>query len=443
MKTTLAARRVKSRVFFVSAAIILVTSLAQCALRGFGSAEVRQMVLVHLSWVASFVLLGVGVRSGHMTPGTPGPMSGLACLVSLTQLTLLTGGVESPYLVTLVSVPLLVSMFTPDLWLPTLVSLVAMLGALLVINLLEGLPPRTFLPQMLAYGGIGGIGFYAGRSYRKLRRAEQLAQEERLQALERLAESERLRRHAENERADMERLMMVGQLAAGVAHEVNNPLAFVKSNLHYLQRALTSTDRPADVAELHELLDETHQGVLRIQRIITDLRQYSHPMGTPEQEGSPRAAMEEARRLALSRLHSHSEVVLDVPEVLPNVRLGQRYLMQVLLNLLLHAARALEETDPERPARILLKAWRTAHDVQVVVEDNGPGIPQDMLPRLFDPFFTPPCSTKGAGLGLALCREYVLRVGGTLTAENRPEGGARFILTLNQSSASCSPSRET
>jgi C4-dicarboxylate-specific signal transduction histidine kinase len=153
--------------------------------------------------------------------------------------------------------------------------------------------------------------------------------------------------------------------------------------------------------------------------------------------------MEEARRLALSRLHSQSEVVVDVAEELPNVRLEQRHLMQVLLNLLLHAARVVEETGPERPARILMKAWRTAQDVRLVVEDNGPGIPPDVLPRLFDPFFTPPSSTKGVGLGLALCREYVLRVGGTLTAENRPEGGARFILTLNQSAVSSSPSRET
>ncbi|ATB38208.1 signal transduction histidine kinase [Cystobacter fuscus] len=443
MKTMLAARRVRSRVFFVSAAIILVTMLARCALSGFVWTAVEATVRVQLSWIASFVLLGVGVGSGHMKSGTPGLLSGLVCLVCMTQLTLLTGGTESPYLVTLVSVPLLVSMFTPNARLPTLVSLVAMMGAILLINHFAGIPPRGFLPQMLSYGAIGSIGLYAGRSYRKLRQAEQLAQEERLQALERLAESERLRRHAESERADMERLMMVGQLAAGVAHEVNNPLAFVKSNLHYLQHALTSTDRPTDVEELHELLDETRQGVLRIQRIITELRQYSHPMGAPEQEGSPRQAMEEARRLALSRLHSRSEVVLDLSEELPNVRLGQRHLMQVLLNLLLHAAQTLEEAEPERPARILLKAWRTARDVQVVVEDDGPGIPQDVLPRLFDPFFSPPYSTRGVGLGLALCREYVLRVGGTLSVENRPEGGTRFILTLNQSSAPPSPSQET
>ncbi|HEX8537454.1 MAG TPA: HAMP domain-containing sensor histidine kinase, partial [Cystobacter sp.] len=311
------------------------------------------------------------------------------------------------------------------------------------INLLAGIPPRTFLPQVLTYGVLGSVGLYAGKNYQRLRQAEQLAQEERLQALEQLAESERLRARAALERAEVERLVLVGQLAAGVAHEVNNPLAFVKSNLHYLQHALTSTDRPADVAELHELLDETRQGVLRIQRIITDLRQYSYSMEAPEQEGSPREAMEEARRLALSRLHSRSEVVLDVAEELPKVRLGQRHLMQVLLNLLLHAAQVAEAAEPERPARILLRARRTARDVQVELEDDGPGIPQDVLPRLFDPFFTPQPPTKGNGLGLALCREYVLRVGGTLTAENRPGGGARFILTVNQSSASCSPSRET
>jgi len=435
MKSKLAARRVNSRVFFVSAAMILLSMTIHCAVAGFVWSAARDLVLVHLSWIAIFVLLGLGMGSGILRPGTPGPLAGLVCLVSMTEIVLLTGGPASPYLVSLVSVPLLLSMFTPDARMPTLVALVATMGAVVLINVMAGIAPEAFIPQMLSYGFIGLLGLYAGKTYRRLREAEQLAQEERLQALEQLAESERMRREAESERADMERLMMVGRLAAGVAHEVNNPLAFVKSNLHYLERALTTPDKPTDEVELRELLDETRQGVLRIQRIITDLRHFSREIDAREEEGSLLEALEEARRLALSRLHSRSEVVLDIPEELPPVRLGQRHLMQVLLNLLLNAARAVEEAEPQRPARILLRARRTAQDVQVEVEDNGPGIPQEVLPRLFDPFFTTKATGKDTGLGLALCREYVVRVGGTLTAENRPEGGARFILTLNQSSA--------
>jgi len=390
------------------------------------------VALVLLGWSASFLLLGAIVGTGRLAPWASGSMAGLVSIGSVTEIVHLTGGPASPYFVTLVCIPLMVAMFTPDSRVPTLGTLTAMLGAVVVVNLLARVPPRAFLPQTLIFGLIGGMGLYGGKTYRRLRESEKLAQEDRLLALEQLAESERLRRRAETERAEMERLLLVGQLASGVAHEVNNPLAFVKSNLNYLDQELTAADKPSDIRELRELLDETRQGVLRIQRIVTDLRYFSREGAASEEQGSPREAMEEARRRALGHMHSLGEVLLDIPEELPRVRLGQQHLMQVLLNLMLNAAEAVERTKPLRPALIRLRAWRTPSDVRVEVEDNGPGIPLDVLPRLFEPFFTTKAPGKGSGLGLTLCREYIARVGGSLTAENRPGGGARFVLTLNQ-----------
>jgi C4-dicarboxylate-specific signal transduction histidine kinase len=228
----------------------------------------------------------------------------------------------------------------------------------------------------------------------------------------------------------VDRLVLVGQLAAGVAHEVNNPLAFVKSNLCFLEQELEREDGALNRGELGDVLAETQQGVLRIQQIVTDLRRFSRGGDGSEELGLAEDALHEARRLASVRLREVGEVSLECPPGLPPVRLGQRHLVQVLLNLLLNAADAVEEALPARRARIVVRARVVEGGVRLEVEDNGPGIRPEVLDKLFEPFFTTKPPGKGTGLGLALCREYVSRAGGTLVAENRAEGGARFVLEV-------------
>jgi C4-dicarboxylate-specific signal transduction histidine kinase len=120
---------------------------------------------------------------------------------------------------------------------------------------------------------------------------------------------------------------------------------------------------------------------------------------------------------------------VEVPSEVPPVRADARRLGQVLLNLLLNAADALEESQVEGP-RVALKVQAQQERVCLVLEDNGPGFAPEHLTRLFTPFFTTKAHGKGTGLGLALSREYVEGFGGSLRAENRPEGGARFTVEL-------------
>ncbi len=421
--------RIKRRIFFISAGVILAIPLVRLLLTGTVNPT---LALVQVSWGLSYVLLGLGVGAGLLAPWVGGTVAALLCISAVTTIIHFTGGPASPFLVTIVCAPLLFALYAPDSELPTLVSLGTMLGAVVVLNVLAGVPPRAFLPQVLVFGCLGAFGFYGGRTYRRLREAERVAQEERLSALQRLAESERLRLRAERERAEMERLVLVGQLVSGVAHEVNNPLAFVKSNLHYLERELLEEDGLPDKAELRELMAETRQGVLRIQQIVTDLRRFAREGDAAAEQGWPAEAIEEARRLASVRLRGLGEVVVDVTPGLPEVRLGQRYLVQVLVNLLLNAADAVEEAVPARRVRIGVRARRVEGGVRLEVEDNGVGIAPEVLPRLFAPFFTTKPPGKGTGLGLALCQDYIARTGGTLTVENRPEGGARFVVTLKE-----------
>jgi signal transduction histidine kinase len=379
------------------------------------------------------------VGAGWIPLRTSGVWTGLVTLVATMAIIHMTGGPESPYFPMLTALPFAIATFSPDTRGPTILASGTMLVAVLVLDVMAGMALGKMVLQLSSFSMLGTVAIFGVKTYQRMREAEKSAQEERLVAqqerlvaLERLAESERLRVRAERERAEVERLVLVGQLAAGVAHEVNNPLAFVKSNLGFLAQELRREGEPLDRAELWDVLSETQQGVLRIQQIVTDLRRFSRESdgGEAVEEGLVEDAMCEAKRLASVRLRGLGEVVLDVAPGLPAVRLGQRQLVQVLMNLLLNAADAVEMAVPARRAHIVVRALRVEGGVRLEVEDNGPGIPPEVLSRLFEPFFTTKPPGKGTGLGLALCREYVCRAGGMLHAENRAQGGARFVLVL-------------
>ncbi|QRN96348.1 histidine kinase [Archangium violaceum] len=436
-----ALRRVKRKSYFVCAAVFLGgVSLHWVQLGTF----VPALALLNVAWSASFVCIGLAVGAGWIPVRWSAVWGASVSLVVVTVYLHLTGGPSSIYFPMLCTLPLFTAMFSPNSRGPTWLASVATLGAVAVLDVLSGMSPRVMLVQLWGFSLLGVMAAYGARTYRRMREAEKaaqqemvvaqremlLAQREMLAALEQLAESERLRRRAEVERAEVERLVVVGQLASGVAHEVNNPLAFVKSNLCFIQQEVLREDGPLDRAELRDVLAETQEGVMRIQQIVKDLRRFSREGDGGEAEGRPEAAMHEAQRLASVRLRGLGEVSLEIPPGLPAVRLGQRQLVQVLVNLLLNAADAVETAVPARRAHILMKAWRVEGGVRLEVEDNGPGIAPELLQRIFEPFFTTRPPGDGTGLGLALCREYVSRVGGSLVAENRAEGGARLVLVL-------------
>jgi C4-dicarboxylate-specific signal transduction histidine kinase len=384
---------------------------------------------VHLGWALGFLGLRWLLGAGWVSVRGAGGGAGLISLAPVAVLIHASGGLASPYFYFLAAIPLAIALFTPDSRVPTAVAVVGTLVALLLLLVVEGVRPQLLLLHLVNFSLMGGVALVGARMYGRIREAERTAQQERLVALEQLAESERRRVRAERERAEVERLVLVGQLAAGVAHEVNNPLAFVKSNLCFLEQEMLR-EGVLDRDETLDVLAETQQGVMRIQQIVADLRRFSREGAGSEEEGVPEEAVGEAKRLASVRLRSLGEVALDVAVGLPRVRLGQRQLVQVLLNLLLNAADAVEAAAPSRRAHIVMRARAVEGGVRLEVEDNGSGLPEEVRARLFTPFFTTKPPGKGTGLGLALCHEYVTRVGGTLVAEDRPEGGARFSLTL-------------
>jgi C4-dicarboxylate-specific signal transduction histidine kinase len=257
---------------------------------------------------------------------------------------------------------------------------------------------------------IGAIGF------RRVWFSEVEAHRARSEALTQLAASE-------GRRARAERLALVGQLAAGVAHEINNPLSFVKSNLQFLKRG-----GPAE--EQREAVDEALQGIDRIAQIVGDLRGLARDEGQEDVLLSVEDVLDEAWRLASTRLRS-VRAQREVAPGLPQVRANRRSMVQALVNLLANAVEAAETADTPARRWVTARAEAVREGVAIIIEDGGPGLSPEVARRLFEPFFTTK-GAKGTGLGLALVREQVGRCGGTVEGVNRVEGGARFTIWLPQ-----------
>jgi signal transduction histidine kinase len=333
------------------------------------------------------------------------------------------GGSSSPVFAWFCAMPLMGIVLSLGSVRRSVLSAGTSLGVGLGMLVAEGQPAERLGVWALLIGGAGVLAVQASGYHARLQKARGEAERSQRQAQEALAATQTRVRESD-------RLAQVGRLAAGVAHEVNNPLAFIQANLSYLGEELAREGRsPEDALAV---VKETQEGVARIQQIVQDLTALAR--GATELE--PRevgrcplpAVIEESMRLASVRLKKLA-VEVEVPAEVPPVRADARRLGQVLLNLLLNAADALEEAGVERP-RVALRVKAQGLRVALVLEDNGPGFAAEHLPRLFTPFFTTKAQGKGTGLGLALSRQYVEGFGGALRAENRPEGGARFTVEL-------------
>jgi two-component system, NtrC family, sensor kinase len=223
---------------------------------------------------------------------------------------------------------------------------------------------------------------------------------------------------AQTELVSAERLATVGRLAAGVAHEVGNPLAGI---LGYLSLASARTRDP----EVREFLTRIDQEVQRIDGIVRGLLEIGRPgRGRLEPVDVGHVVETCVRLVKAGRDFSRVRVDLELtPGLLARADSGP--LSQIIINLLLNAAQALQGEGEVR-----LSTRSEGGDVLLVVEDAGPGIPAEVMPRLFEPFFTTREPGQGSGLGLAVSRSLAEGMGGRLTAENVPGGGARFSVRL-------------
>jgi signal transduction histidine kinase/ActR/RegA family two-component response regulator len=248
-------------------------------------------------------------------------------------------------------------------------------------------------------------------------------------------------------RMQSEKLAAIGMLAAGVAHEINNPASFVLANtealtglLRMIEDKLRHDPVSARKLGLRDLLfeataivHESKEGMARIHRIVRDLHAFSRVEDDPRGVTDVNAAVESALTMLRTELRYRAQVERTLMACRP-VRGSSARIGQVFLNLILNATHALPEGERRRN-RIWVRSFDEGDSVVVEVEDNGPGIPAEVMPRIFDSFFTTKPAGVGTGLGLSICREIVRAARGTITVDSAPGGGARFRVRLPASQA--------
>jgi hypothetical protein len=222
-----------------------------------------------------------------------------------------------------------------------------------------------------------------------------------------------------------EHLATMGELAAGVAHEIRNPLAGIAGAIEIITK-----DLPKDHPD-REILEDLREEVRRIEKVLNDMLAYAKPK--PPQFGQADLKDIFARTLHLARQQTGSknvEFFIQVPPDLPAFRMDSEQLHQVLLNLVLNGIQAIErEGKITVAAKVAAPGGPGQADlVEISVSDSGAGIPPESLERIFRPFYT--TKRGGTGLGLSLCRRIIRQHGGTLAVESKLGKGSRFIVRL-------------
>jgi PAS domain S-box-containing protein len=224
------------------------------------------------------------------------------------------------------------------------------------------------------------------------------------------------RRAMQSRLALADRMATVGTVAAGVAHEVNNPLTYVLLNLDRIETNLRHvTGDPDKMASLRIAVEQARDGAQRVRNIIADLRSFSTSPEESARSVDVRTVMSSAISIAIRDIREKATLEQCFDEV-PSVLANEGKLGQVFLNLLVNAAQAIPEGAPDAN-QIRVTTRRDGGDrVLVEVADTGRGMPPDVLRRVFDPFFTTKPIGKGTGLGLSICHKIITSLGGEIEA---------------------------
>jgi len=261
---------------------------------------------------------------------------------------------------------------------------------------------------------------------------------------------------AQNQLLQSEKMASIGQLAAGVAHEINNPIGFINSNLNTLQgyiddllavvaayeaaadpllaagreplAQLGAAKEKAELAYLRDdlpsLLKETQDGVVRVKKIVQDLKEFSHVDSLEWQVTDLHRGLDSTLNVVWNELKYKAEVVKDYGAISPVECLGSQ-LNQVFMNLLVNAAQAIDGKGV-----ITIRTAPDGEGVRIAIADTGKGIPAENLNRIFEPFFTTKPVGKGTGLGLSLSYSIAKKHGGRIDVQSEVGKGSVFSVWL-------------
>lgn len=257
---------------------------------------------------------------------------------------------------------------------------------------------------------------------------------------EELSAANRKLQQQQKEMVKTEKLVSLGILSAGVAHEINNPLAFVKSNFTTLKRyfdlyqaslengEVEGNGKSVDFEFIRQdsalIFDEISEGMERVQNIVQELKSFARSKSSDRDYTSPNDAVESALKIAHNQLKYKCDVDVELNE-LPKIECNINELSQVFINMLMNAADAIEESG-----KIEVRSWCEGQDIHITVCDDGSGIPEEHLDQIFTPFFTAKPTGKGTGLGLSVSFGIIEDLGGNIDVETEVGKGTCFHIRL-------------
>jgi PAS domain S-box-containing protein len=238
------------------------------------------------------------------------------------------------------------------------------------------------------------------------------------------------RKRLEAQLVQADRLAALGIMAAGVAHEINNPLAYVMLNLEWILRKLPAAAHdPASLDSLVTMLEEARNGAQRVSTIVRELRSFSRVDGDTRRPLDLAEVVESAIKITGHEIRHRARILKSFEPVRP-VWANEARLEQVVINLLMNAAQAVPETRAENnEIRVTVREDARGRAV-LEVADNGEGMPPDVQSRIFDPFFTTKPTGLGTGLGLSICHGIVTSLGGQISVDSEPGVGSTFRVVL-------------
>jgi signal transduction histidine kinase len=293
---------------------------------------------------------------------------------------------------------------------------------------------NLLLSGLSIVSGLAILGVFLWRAYFSVIKREHITEAKLDEATKRLMQSEKL--------------ASLGEMAAGVAHEINNPVGYVSSNLTTLQKYLTvyeevldapATDEAAMTAlkkkvnfayirnDVRNLVNETQEGVERVKTIIKDLKDYARTNTSSNFIPSDiHVGLKSTLNIANNQIKNRAQIKLELGD-LPLVACAPSQINQVLLNLLVNAAQAIPDG---KEGLITVRTFSDGTFANIEIEDNGQGMSEEVLHKVFDPFFTTKDPGKGTGLGLSVSQKIIQNHKGSLTVVSTLGVGSTFKITL-------------
>lgn len=256
-------------------------------------------------------------------------------------------------------------------------------------------------------------------------------------------EMEQLAEERSKQLIHAERMATVGLLSAGIAHEINNPTTFIAGNAQTLekfwqdiepvlrQQVLTPKENRQKLEfilnEMPKTVNGIRNGVKRISRIVKSLKAFCRQHQGPKGPCNINGCIEQSLEFCRNVLKYHVAVKKDLANGLPTIIADSQQIEQVLINLFINAADAMKESGG---GTLGIRTWHEDNMVIISIDDTGPGIPEENLDNIWQPFFTTKAVNEGTGLGLFTVHGIIEGHEGQIRAENKPTGGALFTITL-------------